>query len=70
MIDVRKLAKENGCSLPWIATNVFEITRQGLYYKIDHDIFTGDERILLAAELKSSVSEIWPELAVIEGATA
>ena len=62
MVDIRKLAKQNGCSLPWIAANVFGITRQGLYYKIDTDTFTADERVALAYELKSSPGEIWPEL--------
>ena len=47
MTDIRQVAKDRGRSLPWIAQNVFGISRQWLYQKIDADNFTPAERGLL-----------------------
>lgn len=70
MRDLKKLARENGKSLPWIAEKKFGISRQGLYHKIRHDLFTDEDRELLASELGlKSVRELYEE-PVLEGAPA
>lgn len=62
MTDIRKLAKQNGRSLPWIARERFGITRQRLYQKIDADDFTPEQRETLAYELGVTVADLFPDI--------
>lgn len=66
MANIRKLAKDNGCSLPWIARNEFGRTRQWLYGKIDADNFSMDERLRLVKALRLPFNVVFPHIQVPE----
>lgn len=68
MTDIKQAAKDRGRSLPWIAANVFGVSRQRLYQKIDTDNFTPQERRDFADALGMKLAELFPAFAARQAA--